>query len=435
MRKLILKLLLLIAGLLVCTNASAYDFDVDGIYYNIDGTNATVTYTNFNYNSYSGDVVIPETVTYDGKIYNVTSIGNDAFCDCSGLSSITIPNSVISIGSSAFRGSGLTSIEIPNSVTSIGGSAFYDCSVLANVYISDITAWCNIDFGNFNANPLYNGSRFYLNKKLIRDLVIPDGCCRIGNYAFYNCRSLTSVIIPNSVTNIGNDAFFDCGGLTSITIGSGVVTIGNYAFYNCSGLTSIKIPNSVTSINYYAFAGCSGLTSVTINENIKEIGVGAFVDCSSLTSVTIGENVEKIGNGTFAGCSKLSIINSLNSIPPIIYSSTFNGENGLDKSTCVLNVPVGSKAVYQLASYWNEFFNINEVDFARVEEVIVNDDLTISVDGGNIVVNGLAGDETIEVYNTAGQMVYCGTETSIPVATSGIYIVKLQNKTFKVALK
>ncbi len=330
MKKLILKSLLLIAGLLVSTNAMAYDFEVDGIYYNKSGSNAMITYKDSNYNSYSGDVVIPETVTYEGTTYNVTTIGSSAFSGCSGL---------------------------------------------------------------------------------------------------------TSIEIPNSVTTIGNDAFFDCCRLTSITIGSGVITIGNYAFFNCSGLTSIKIPNSVTSINYYAFCNCSGLTSVTINENIKEIGVGAFVNCSSLTSVTIGENVEKIGNGTFAGCSKLSIINSLNPIPPIIYSSTFNGENGLDKSTCVLNVPVGSKAVYQLAPYWNEFFNINEVDFAGIEEITIDNDVIVTVKDGNITVNGLDANVAIEVYNTSGQMLYCGTETSIPVATSGIYIVKVQNKTFKVILK
>ncbi len=173
------------------------------------------------------------------------------------------------------------------------------------------------------------------------------------------------------------------------------------------------------------------MTSVTIPNSVTSIGGSAFLGCTGLTSVTIGENVEKIGNRAFYNCSKLSTINSLNPIPPMVESDTFEE---VDKTTCVLNVPVDSKIEYQLENYWKDFFNINEVDFAGVEEVTVDDDVTLAVKDGSIVVNGLAGDATIELYNTAGQLVYRGTETSIPVATSGIYILKLPTKTIKLTI-
>ncbi|MBO5705645.1 MAG: leucine-rich repeat domain-containing protein, partial [Bacteroidaceae bacterium] len=167
------------------------------------------------------------------------------------------------IGSSAFFGcSGLTSVTIPNSVTSIGAFAFSYCDGLTSVHISDIAAWGNIDFYNASSNPLYYAHHLYLNGEEVKDLVIPNSVTSIGDYAFYNCSVLTSVTIPNSVTSIG-------GG----------------AFYNCFGLTSVTIPNSVTSIGQSAFSGCSGLTSVTIGSGVESIGTKAFANCPDLLDV------------------------------------------------------------------------------------------------------------------------------------------------------
>ena len=195
--------LLTVAALLGSISAYAHDFEMDGIYYNItsDAT-VEVTFRGSAYdiydNEYSGDIIIPSTVTYSRKEYSVTSIGERAFASCTGLTSVTIPNSVTSIGSGAFWiCPGLTSVTIPNSVTSIGYEAFRHCS------------------------------------------------------------GLTSVTIGNSVTSIGSSAFYGCSGLTSVTIPNSVTSIGDYAFAGCSGLTSVTIPNSVTSIGKSAFADCA----------------------------------------------------------------------------------------------------------------------------------------------------------------------------------
>jgi hypothetical protein len=272
----------------------------------------------------------------------VTSIGNYAFDGCGALTSVTIPGSVTSIGDFAFNGcSGLTAftvaesntvysaqdgilynkakttiisvpraisgaLTLPNTLTSIGASAFSGCSGLTSV-------------------------------------TIPGSVTSIGDYAFSDCRGLTSVTIPGDVTSIGASAFFGCSGLTSVTIPGSVTSIGASAFSGCSGLTSVTIPGSVTSIGASAFSDCSGLTAITVAESntvysaqdgilydkaqttiisvpraisgaltlpntLTSIGASAFFGCSGLTSVTIPGSVTSIGEQAFFGCSGLTSV-------------------------------------------------------------------------------------------------------------------------------
>ncbi|NCA66463.1 MAG: hypothetical protein EOM87_00200 [Clostridia bacterium] len=211
---------------------------------------------------------------------SVERIGDFAFSWCAGLTSIAIPDSVTSIGSNAFLYcSGLVLIAIPESVTYIGDSAFAECSGLTAITV-DV---CNPIFKSEN-NCLIE----VLTNKLIlgcNNSIIPDGVTSIGDSAFRECNGLTAIIIPDTVTNIGRYAFYGCNGITSIIIPDIVTTIGDHAFSECSGLTAFIIPNSVKSIGNYAFSYCHGLTSITIPKSVISIGNGAFYKCSGLTSV------------------------------------------------------------------------------------------------------------------------------------------------------
>ena len=240
--------------------------------------------------------------------------------DMSVLASITIPNSVTSIGGGAFSGcSSLTSVTIPNSVTSIGTYAFQGCSSLSSV-------------------------------------TIPNNVTSIEAGAFSGCSSLTSITIPNSVTSIGSSAFDGCSSLTSVAIPSSVTSIEKRTFRGCSSLTSVTIPNSITSIGESAFEGCSSLTSVTIPESVRSIGNSAFYGCGSLTSVTLPNSVKSIGYWAFRDCSSLTSIEILN---PYI-SIGFDAFRGCSALTDIY-VKCGDLNIAK--QYWSDEFQVNMIKY------------------------------------------------------------------------
>ena len=349
------------------------DPQVDGIWYNFDDSNntASVTYKGGSYssysNEYSGSITIPASIYYNDKTYRITSIGYGAFKDCTGLTSIEIPNSVTSIGEYSFYNCiGLTSVTIPNSVTRIGNDAFYGCTGLTSVSIPDsVTSIGNYAFYGCtgltsvtipNSVTSIGGSAFYgctglttvildsdaivsmvrsmyltLNNffgSQVTEYIIGDNVTSIGSYAFYDCTDLISVTIPNSITSIGNYAFYFCTGLTSVSIPNSVTSIGNYAFYGCSSLTSVTIGNSVTNIREYSFYNCTRLTSVIIPNSVTSIGQSAFNGCTNLSSVTIGNSVSSIEDNAFSGCSGLtSVILNSDAIVRSNYTESFSFKN------------------------------------------------------------------------------------------------------------
>ena len=373
---------------------------------------------------YLNGELVTELVIPDG----VTEVRDYAFYGFSSLASVAIPNSVTSIGKSVFSGcSGLTDLTIGNGVANIGGYAFEGCSNLAEVHITDLAAWCNIDYAGYYACPSYYADKLYLNGELVTELVIPDGVTEVRDYAFYgfsslasvaipnsvtnigervfeDCSSLASVTIPNSVTNIGKSVFKGCSGLTNLTIGNGVANIGDNAFYGCSNLaevhitdlatwcnidfesdysnpilysnslylngelvTELVIPNGVTEIKDYAFTQNRALTSVVIPNSVVNIGDFAFDVCTALKELTIGNGVTSIGENAF-NCRSLACISSYIPAEKLFEVSCFASTT---YRRCLLYVPLGAKDVYASTSGWNKFVNVVEMDFTDVDEVKV----------------------------------------------------------------
>ena len=255
--------------------------------------------------------------------------------------SYTIKEGTRLIVDDAFRKcSGLTSLTIPNSVTSIGSRAFYDCSGLTKVnYLGTVDEWSEIYFGSSFSNPTYYAKDLYINDELLTDVKITSADS-IKNYAFSNCASIKSVEIDDCVTYIGEDAFYNCASIKSVEMGDSVKYIGRGAFLHCSGLSSITINNNITSISEATFAGCSGLTSVTIPESVTSIGYIAFQECSSLTSVIIPNSITYIDNGAFGECDNLKTVYNCSSLD-IVIGSYSNGSVAYYADEVINACPVG----------------------------------------------------------------------------------------------
>ena len=331
--------------LLICfaPKAWAYDFSAvcesgQTLYYNITSSTQPYTVEVASNEAAKGDLVIPSTVSNDGKKYSVTGIGMRAFYKCKELKSVIMPNSIASIGDSAFyRCEGLTSVKIPKSVNSIGNGAFSYCDKFTDIiFESDIT---------LSEADLYfvkKGIKYtVMDKKTVK--VMPNKIIRMETILMpdpnsedpdnpdyieveeeeedYSCLEDSIVVIPETltvgntftVTSIGGIAGY-CAHVKSVTIPNTVTSIGNYAF-SFETLESINIPNSVTSIGDGAFS-YSGITSISIPNSVTSIGKHAF-EVSSLASITIPNSVTSIGDTAFSSCINLKSVSLPSSLKNI----------------------------------------------------------------------------------------------------------------------
>ena len=450
----ILTTLLCFAG----TKTYAHDIEVK----NSDGVTIYYVYTNnntelavsfrgshyYDYESiYSGDIVIPESVTYNGITYSVTSIGESAFNDCYGLTSVTIPNSVTSIGIDAFDDCfDLTSVTIGNSVISIGNNAFGDCYSLTSV-------------------------------------TIPNSVTSIGDGAFNDCTGLTSVTIPNSVTSIGSEVFEDCSSLISVTIPNSVTSIGEYAFYSCSSLTSVTIPNSVTSIGKGAFGECYRLNTVNcLNPVPPTCDAGTFL-CSSDDSSTptvrdkydvytyanlhvpmgskevysgayewryfnkIKEDMEANGNVFYANLTvkqgttgytrqavkadeKYTIyIGSLGENK--VNSVSFNGVDVTDELVNGYYTTPEITAESTLSVTY-------ETNVTGISSTTINSDVKVIGYNGEIIISQIEEPSDVQIYTVDGKIIDSRSSAfgsvTIQVPEEQLYLVKVGSRTYKVAL-
>ena len=389
----------MLLALLLPLTATAADFMVDDICYNIHGNEAAVAsrrVPGFLFIGYSGAVVIPATVTYNEITYPVTSIEDIAFYGCHDLTSIVVPNSVTEIGQEAFGNCpGLTSIVVES------GNPRFDsrnnCNAIIETTDNELIAGCKntiipnsvTKIGNFAFDACVS----------LTSIVIPNSVTEIGHYAFYSCDSLTSIDIPNSVIEIGYGVFESCLGLTSIVVGSGnprydsrnncnaiIETAYNTLLYGCKNTT---IPYSVTTIDDYAFYGCDSLTSIVIPNSVTEIGYGAFYDCIDLTSIVIPNSVTSIGDVAFCNCWRLTDVycyiadlSNVSSGNRAFYSNSY-GYSGR-----TLHVLQGTADAYRADENWYLYFG------QIVEDIFmgdVNGDLEVNIADVNVAIDMILG--------------------------------------------
>ena len=408
---------------------------------NPDGVSVTVTGHALDYEHANGPLNIPEAVSYEGVDYTVTSIGNTAFMYYFYLTSLSLPNSLITIEDGAFAYcSGFTGdLIIPNSVVTIGPSAFFTCYA-------------------------FDG-----------DLVIGNSVTTIGEYAFDDCAGLHGVLnIPSNVTTIGLDAFRYCtfGGITVDTanpvfdsrdncnaiirtsnnelvtgcvntvIPTSVTAIGENAFCSLDGLTSINIPNSITSIGAGAFSFCFHLTGdLTIPNSVKTIGAGAFFQCSGFDgTLTIGESVEYIGDYAFRQCSNFTKAVSLATVPPELGNEPGWNCVVFEQFGCqTLTVPYGCAEAYQNSNWYdpiglNGFYEFIEAEPQAVSEV---EDAISAVypnpTNGAVKIEA-KGIKNISIFNSLGQIIFENAvrgdvfEYDFSGQEAGVYFIKVETE-------
>lgn len=425
MRKGLLKLLLAATiGFGSLAPVSAYDFEKNGVYYNIISgtTNVAVTYKDTKYASYSGDVVIPGTVENEGVTYTVTQLGKYSIRNSAELTSISLPETLVSIEMGSFsKCNKLTKLTIPNSVTTIGNLAIQD-----NPALEEIT---------FGAGIETMGTGAFMGDVALKNIEIPSKLQALQSNVFANCLSLTKVNIPANITSVNGGAFQGCLALTDfnvnaantnytdiegvlyskdkttlcvypggrsaseytvpegvkelgflafgqhyISVGttlvqddmlkkvnlpSTLVKLGNSAFQNLVALSSITIPENVNWIGNATFRGCSALTEIVVPDAVTTLDSYAFQSCTALKEIVLGSGLTTVNASVFKADAALKKVTCRAAVPPVCKSTSFDAT----VSDAELLVPAGTADAYKSAEGWKLFGKITELPSAEVENI------------------------------------------------------------------
>lgn len=291
------------------------------------------------------------------------------------LSYIELSNSVETINSVFSHASKLKTIKFGKGLKSITDRGFAWTHNLENIYISDISSWCNVNFESDECCPFFEWSmgnavrKLFVNDKQVTNLVIPE-VDHISNYAFYNCKAIQSIEVSEGCKQIGTDAFAYCRNLKSVKLAQSIKDLNPGCFYSCTAMETITIPNGIKSISNSVFSNCYSLKNIELPSSLQTIGGSAFYGCSSLQTITFPESVNSIGASAFNGCSGLEKVTCLIPFPISASSGIFTGIN---QDSCTLVVPEWSSLLYKMAIGWSEFSKIETVKTGDLTLLTVND--------------------------------------------------------------
>lgn len=369
------------------------------------------------------DKDLVKTVRIEGA---ATNIGNRAFERSPNLTDIKMPNTITKIGSSAFSSCyALTDMALPNTVTELGSWAYSHCRSLTKEYFPKalIGIGLNALVGceNVTSMEVEQGNPVFDSR---------DNCNAIirsaTNTLVAGCQT---TVIPNTVMSIGRSAFYDCANLTNITIPTSVTTIEEAAFYRCSKLQEVEIPDMVTTIGEAAFTLCHRLVSVKIPDKVVSLGKEAFKYCHDIKTLVLGSSLADIGDNAFHDCYNLEEITVKATTPPTC--GTKGVFTGVNKNVCKLIVPSASVDLYKAAFEWKDFKNT----ILGTDDLVADGGISVLVSGHTISVLGADTDAEVEVYGISGMAVYRGTDKTVTVPTSGVYVVRVAGKAFKTVVK
>lgn len=455
MRKSLLKVSAFVVACATALSASAYSFVKDGIYYNIltDGNSVEVTYKSTTYNSYSGSVTVPDSVEYDGKTYPVTVLGKYCFRKSTGMTALTIPNTVTEIVSGAMSQTGLSTLTIPGSVKTIGSLAIQD-----NPNLKELI---------FNEGLESVAASAFMGDVALEKVTLPSSLKTLDGSAFKNCTTLVAIHIPENVTKLGNNVFQGCTGLKNITVAAnnpnyadidGILTtkskktllaypggrtdatvvipecvdtldfaslqqryisvttklVGNTDYkkvvfpstltvlYNSAlsdleSVESYELPAALTYIGNGTFRNSLSLTSIDIPDNVKFIDQAAFTGCTKLATVTIGTGIANIAKTAFAKCTALKSITIKATTPP---ATTGDVVDATAYAGLTLYVPSEAVEAYKADAVWGKF--------------------------GQILAIGTTGIDSVATETTAEAVaIYDARGIAIPSLRHGLNIVKM----------
>lgn len=423
------------------------------------------------FNSTLTSVILPK---------SLKSIAGHAFFNCRSLSTVTMYDSLISIGENAFYSCmSLTYIDIPRNVSTIAYNAFTYCidiltynvstenlhftsqdGVLYNKDKSVLFAYPQAKSGSFTIPTtviLIGNSAFYNCKNLtniqisnlvseigemafmsctsINSIVIPNNVIKINKQAFEFCTYLNSVSLPDSLSYIGELAFCACEHLNNLIIPKKVSYIGDFAFAQCLNLTSISLPDSINSINEWMFNSCRSLKEIVIPNTVDSIKYGAFQSCGKLENMKIGKEVRFIGSRSFVDCVSLKSIYAYPTNPADLNLSLDVFTN-VNKTNCILYVPLGSKATYGQANQWKDFKNIEEITTGM--QSIDQREIKIIMGNEKVIIENAKVDDKVEIYDILGKKIkelLIESNQEEILLPKGIFVIRVESYSKKVIIK